>query len=232
MPDSSVDLTPAVATRLRLGLPVPDRDFDALLPADIRRASKRYWTPLVVVQTVVEWMGVEGVERVLDVGSGPGKFCVAGALASAFHFTGVEHRQNLHEAALELAERAGVAPRTRLILGDIEAIELSTFPALYLFNPFGENTFPVDEQLDHAVELGEARFHRDVSMIEAALSASRVGTLVFTYHGFGGRIPDTFAPVRSELAGTDVVRMWKKVTDEPRGGHWLELDDALLLKRP
>ena len=232
MPDSSVDLAPAVATRLRLGLPVADREFDALLPADVRRASKRYWTPLAVVQTVVEWMEIERVDRVLDVGSGPGKLCVAGALASRFHFTGLEHRHNLHLAACELAARAGVSERTRLIHGGLDAVDLAASPALYLFNPFGENTFPIDEQLDHAVELGEERFHRDVETIETALATCDVGMLVFTYHGFGGRIPDTFAPVRWELAGTDVLRLWKKITAEPRGGHWLELDDALLLKRP
>jgi hypothetical protein len=57
----------------------------------------------------------------------------------------------------------------------------------------------------------------------------RPGAVLFTYHGFGGRIPDSFSLARSESAGTDVVRMWRK-TLPSRGGAWLELDEGVVYR--
>jgi predicted RNA methylase len=230
MPNGTPGGSPLRVIRaLRLGLPVRDRDFDAFLPADVRRMSRRFWTPLEVVQIVVDWLRPEPVERVVDVGSGAGKLCVAAALGSACHFTGIEHRERLHDASVALAERMEVTDQTAFVLGSVGSIDIAGFDAMYLFNPFGENTFAPEEQIDHDVELGEARFHQDVETVERALERMRPGAVLFTYHGFGGRIPDSFSLARSENAGTDIVRMWRK-TLPPRGGAWLELDEGVVYR--
>ena len=57
-----------------------DAQLDALLPRVMRRVSSVYWTPVRVARRAAQIFDDLGVSRVLDVGSGPGKFCiVAGA---------------------------------------------------------------------------------------------------------------------------------------------------------
>lgn len=178
-----------------------------------------------VIGMAVDWLAAAGARSVLEVGSGPGKFVVAGALMSDLHFTGIEHRPSLHRVAYELSGAMDVRGQTTFLNAAVEAVDLTGFDALYLFNPFAENHFSASEQLDRSVELTAARFRRDVGTVEAALQRGPIGMLVMTYHGFGGRIPGNFFPLRSEPAGTDVLRLWCKGSEEPRSEHWMEGDD-------
>ena len=133
-----------------------------------------------------------GVERVLDVGSGAGKFClVAGAVSSALSFHGIEQREGLVRGARELGERLGVA-NARFSVGDAMAAPWSGFDGLYFFNPFGENIHASDERIDSSVELSDERYEHEVELSEQKLAAAAVGTVVITYHGFGGRIPGAY----------------------------------------
>lgn len=228
MPDSSTnDVASRLAEAMRRGLPVEDRELDLLLAPELRAASTRWWTPVGVARTVAEWLQYERPSRVLDIGSGAGKLCVAGALYSGLSFTGVEHRQHLVDAACELAARLGVTDQTSFVHASIEAIEIEAFDALYLFNPFSENKYAEEQQLDQSVVLAPERYRRDIEVVERALERAKSGTVVITYHGFGGRIPDTFAPIRNELAGSDVLRMWRKSL-APNRGHWVELDGRVM----
>jgi SAM-dependent methyltransferase len=219
-----------IAQALRSGMHLMDRDFDALLPRELRIVSSQYWTPISVIRMALNWIDAERVERVLDVGSGAGKFCVAGALGSSRRFVGVEHRQRLFEAARDLAERTGAGERATFLNRRVSALDLPAFDAVYLFNPFGENLFRADEWLDDGVELGEDRFRADVGIVEEGLARMRKGGLLLTYHGFGGRIPNSFSIVRQAAVGSDVLRMWKKMSSLSDGGFWLELDDGALYR--
>ncbi|NUO47867.1 MAG: hypothetical protein HOV80_03315, partial [Polyangiaceae bacterium] len=116
MPDGqSSDPCSRITTALRYGVPLDDHEFDVLLPRELRVASARFWTPLSVIRTSLDWLRTEEVERVLDVGSGPGKFCVASALGSTRQYVGIEHREGLCDAARSLAERTGTSDRAQFL---------------------------------------------------------------------------------------------------------------------
>jgi hypothetical protein len=66
-----------------------DGAFDRFLPERLRAVSPFYWSPLAVAQRAAEWFSDAGVQNVVDIGSGAGKFCVAGALFGQCRFTGV-----------------------------------------------------------------------------------------------------------------------------------------------
>jgi SAM-dependent methyltransferase len=221
-----------VATCLRTGRLVPDDAFDAWLPAELARASRRFWTPLGVAARVTRWLGELGVRSVLDVGSGVGKFCVAGALCSPLRFTGVEQRGRLVAAARELARRFGVGERVRFVHGLLNAEDFRRFDAVYFYNPFGENICPVNDRLDEQVELCRARFDREITQVEELLAAMPVGSYLATYNGYGGRVPDSFELLRERLAGRNLLRLWHKARKERTGGYWLELPDATLHREP
>jgi SAM-dependent methyltransferase len=202
-----------------------DPQIDALLPPVARRASAMYWTPVRVARRAAEIFKDLEVTRVLDVGSGPGKFCVvAGARAPSISFVGIEHRPHLVAAAQSLAATVGAANVT-FLLGDATGLPSAGFDAFYVFNSFAENGFSADLQFDQSVELTPVRRVEDVMRVERWLATRPVGTVLLTYHGLGGPIPASYQRVHVEAAGTAWLRAWRKCTGGSSERYWLE-DDA------
>src|SRR6185437_914320 len=56
-----------------------DSDFDAIYPAPVRRVSASFWTPVSVAVRAADLLVDDPSTRVLDIGSGVGKFCIVGA---------------------------------------------------------------------------------------------------------------------------------------------------------
>jgi len=200
-----------VAARLRARLPVPDQQFDRFLPDDLREASPVFWTPLEVILRAAQWLDEVGVKSVVDIGSGAGKFCVVGALASRCSFIGIEQRPRLVSAARDLAHRFGVEDRVRFVPAVFGELTTPVADAYYLFNSFGENLFPPDGRLDDAAELSQERYRRDIRALATWLRAAPVGTFVLTYNGFGGRLPPDFENVRMDRALPNVLRLSRKL---------------------
>ncbi len=221
-----------IHSRLRAGQFVSDADFDCWLPAEQQTISDRFWTQVGVSIRVTRWLHERGIERVLDVGSGVGKFCVVGAMATPMVFTGVEQRPYLVEAARTLAARFGVAPRATFVTGRLEAVDFRDFDALYFYNPFGENRFPAADHLDDTVELDRKRFDRDIAEAEYLLERMPKGAHLATYNSYGGRVPDSFDLIHTKVAGHNLLRLWCKSARASAGGYWLELEDSTLLREP
>lgn len=219
-----------IRERLRAGRLVTDHDFDLWLPDLVRHHSRRHWTPVGVAMRASQWLAERGVSRVLDVGSGAGKFCVVGALSGTMSFVGVEHRRSLVEAARSLATTFDVAERATFVHGDTSSVDFRSFDALYLYNPFEENLVASSQWIDASVDVNPLRFFRSVSKVEQLLSKMPIHSHVVTYHRFGGRIPDSYDLELARVAGTSLLRLWRKTRRADCGGCWLELDDSTLLK--
>lgn len=219
-----------IRERLRAGQPVSDSDFDAWLPEFVRCHSMRHWTQVGVATRASRWLAECGVSRVLDVGSGSGKFCVVGALSSKLTFVGVEHRSPLVEAARSVAAAYGVSQRVEFVHGDVAELDVSSFDALYLYNPFEENLHPASVWIDHTVKVGQSQFARSVANLERMLRSRPTGSYVITYNSFGGRVPDCYDLERAKFAGANLLRLWRKSRDADGGGSWLELEDATVWK--
>ncbi|MDB4995291.1 MAG: hypothetical protein JWM74_2723 [Myxococcaceae bacterium] len=203
------DVVLRVRDALATGKHVADADFDAGYPPDVRAVSTQYWTPYAIARRGAELLVKDRATRVLDVGSGAGKFCIVGAATTGARFYGVEHRSSLVRVARSAAEAFAVAG-AEFIAAPIQDVLWPAFDAFYLFNPFAENAFGVDEQLDRTVELSRARYVRDICFVEKMLAMAPAGTRVLTYHGFGGTIPDTFQLLLRERVGSDALELWLK----------------------
>lgn len=199
-----------IASALRAGSCPPDRVFDRLLPPDLSALSQQHWTPLAVVQRAAAWFEELGVERVVDIGSGAGKFCVAAALTCGAGFLGLEQRPRLVGVARHLAESFGLGDRVRFSLGTLGEVSLPPADAYYVFNPFGEHLFGPEDRIDHTVESSDARYARDVALVEELLRSAPTGTYLLTYNGFGGRVPRNYREVRADWGLACVLRMWRK----------------------
>lgn len=197
-----------LAEALTEGVAISDGVFDLLYPRSARVVSSVFWTPVSVALRVAELLVVDCATRVLDVGSGVGKFCVVGALATGASFTGIEHRAHLVAIARDAARRTGA--RATFIDGRLASDSLADIDAIYFFNPFAENAFPPEDHLDHEVELSLDRALFDVELAERLLAGAKIGTRVATYHGFGGDMPPTYELQLTEPHRTDQIELWVK----------------------
>lgn len=200
---------------LEVGLCPEDREFDRFLPYEMQLVSHQYWTGLAVAQRAAAWFSELGVHTVADIGSGVGKFCIAAALFGRCRFMGLEQRPWLVAAARNLAQLFRVDDRVRFITGAVGATAPPRAEAYYFYNPFAENLFPPSDRLDDNVELGQARYARDIAIAEDFLRRVPVGTFILTYNRFGGRIPGGYEEVRIARDLPAVLRMWRKASEPP-----------------
>lgn len=195
---------------LRRGDPGADAAFDRLLPAELRKVSGDYWTPVAVVRRVAGWLRAERVGSIVDVGAGAGKFCVATALLTSCHVTGLEQRPSLVAVARSLAALLGVDDRVRVVEGSFGDVPTPSADAYYLFNPFGEYAFSPARDLDDGIQFSEQAYTRDVDALTRLLARAPIGTVVVTLNGFGADPPSTYEQIRVDLTHRAALRMWKK----------------------
>jgi SAM-dependent methyltransferase len=206
-----------IAEALRSGQCPPDRAFDSLLPPDLKAASGEYWTPLAVALQAAHWLEAHDVRRVVDIGAGPGKFCVAVALASRCELLGLEHRSRLVGVARALAQQFGLEERARFQLGSVHEAPLPAADAYYLYNPFGENLHGPGGYLAEDVELSCERYALDISKVQHTFRCAPRGTIVITYNGFGGCMPASYELLQLERGFPCVLQMWSKCQDGDDG---------------
>lgn len=184
-----------------------DGRFDDELPATIQHHAAIHFTPVEVSRFVTGLLAPSGGTRVLDVGSGAGKFClVAATTAPDTTFVGVELRPHLVAIAQQLAARHALR-NVHFIHADAFALDWSVFDAFYFYNPFAEQhhtTFV----MDRTIELAPANFDRYVLEVQQRLRRARIGTRVVTFHGLGAAMPVGWHRTISYVIGSGPVELW------------------------
>ena len=187
-----------------------DSAFDRFLPEDLRAVSGQYWTPLRVAARAAEWLDDVNVRHVVDIGSGAGKFCVAAALVSRAHFTGLEKRSSLVASARALADLFGVHRRVRFVHGAFGVTPPPVADAYYLYNPFGNYWFDSIRDTEGDAEFGTAPRVREIACVEQFIRTAPVGTWLLTYNGFGGHMPECCDMIRVDWTLSAALRFWRK----------------------
>jgi hypothetical protein len=209
--DDGTWLTPReIVEILGAGGAPPEGAFDRYLPESLRTISGRHWTPVRVAAFGARWLSSRGVRSVVDIGSGAGKFCVVGALASDCTFVGIEQRERLVDVARGLARLFRVSDRARFERGVYDGGALPPADAYYLFNPFGENILDGTDHIDHDVVLSDHRYLQDIDAMERTLRNAPAGAYFLIYNGFGGAIPESFEEVPGDIEAPDLLRLWRK----------------------
>ena len=143
-----------LAAALRTGALVTDEAFDALLPKRWRWIARTHWTPVEVCRAAAQLLAPGPDAIVLDVGSGVGKLCLVGALATGASFVGVEQRPHLVKVAQALGAELG-ATSAAFLCADALSLDWRDFTSLYFFNPFAEAIFPQALRIDATVKQTE-----------------------------------------------------------------------------
>jgi SAM-dependent methyltransferase len=163
-----------------------------------------------VVRRAAAWLRQAEARTVVDIGSGAGKFCVAAALLTRCRFIGLEQRASLVEAARGLAEIFDVDHRVTFVSGNLDVTTLPVADAYYLFNPFGEYSFDSAHFAEPDVAFTSETYMRDVTTMTALLSRARLGTLLITFNGFGGKVPPAYQEIDSARRLPGTLRLWRK----------------------
>jgi SAM-dependent methyltransferase len=194
---------------LQDGRGVADSSFDRMLAPAWRKVSEIHWTPVKVCIQVARLLGPRPTERVLDIGSGVGKFCVAASLARLGVFVGVERRAHLVQQARRLARAFG-ARRAEFIHGDAFELDWSAYSCLYLYNPFAELQLEEERRIDVSARSSPTAYSDLIAATVERLEQMPAGTRVATYHGFGGRFPASYVCRSSEQMGAGDLELWVK----------------------
>ncbi len=187
---------------------VSNSRFDYLFPEDVRKNSSRHWTPLDVCQEVVSLLDLKPKMKILDIGSGCGKFCLVGALSyPEIQFTGIEQRPHLVSIAQSIASELQIK-NIHFIEGNMMDINWHEFQGFYLFNPFYENTLLPNDRIDLTIPASQLLFELYLDTVSERLKSLPIGTRVVTYHTFGGSFPDEYDLEIKKPCGTSHLELW------------------------
>jgi SAM-dependent methyltransferase len=181
--------------------------FNALYPAEIRALAYKHWTPLDVARSAANFLAAEKNTRILDIGSGVGKFCLVAAhyKPQAF-YTGVEQRQQL----IDYAENAKIELKTKnvsFIHGNFTKLDFKQYDHFYFFNSFYEN-FAFTSKIDHSVDYSSELYHSYARYLKKQLEQKPAGTRVATFHSLEDEMPEEYLVVGSEME--NVLKFWVK----------------------
>lgn len=186
-----------------------DMEFDSAYDMQIRDLSQQHWTPVRVAARAAHLLAREGATRILDVGSGPGKFCIVGALSSDAEFVGVERRGYLVDIAKRTALRLG-ATRATFVHASADSFSFEGFNGVYLYNPFYEQISTYLTQIDGGIERSPLTYGHFVRSTRKKLAAMAPPVAVVTFNGFGGQMPPEYDFRGDEPAGNDQLELWVK----------------------
>ena len=185
-----------------------DAELDEFLyPKLIQDLSSVHWTPVEVARRASEWLAPKAGTRVLDIGSGVGKFCIVGACHTEGHFTGVEHRESLVKQANRAMGKVQVKNIT-FLHADIISVDFSQFDSFYFYNPFFEH-LAASLAIDREVELSNKQYKANEQHVLKELNNLKAGTRLVTYCSTDSVIPGSFELDR-ELSEEHGLRFWVK----------------------
>lgn len=183
-----------------------DFAFDDLYPRHIKALSRVHWTPLNIAQMAAEYLS-EPNARVLDIGSGVGKFCItAGYHNPETHFFGIEQRQDLFLHAKHARDKISL-PNVEFIHGNLTELSFDDYDHFYFFNSFYENLKP-EKGIDKKVKTTAALYNYYTQFVFHELNQKPSGTRLVTYHGAKKQIPPSYQLIDNNQHWA--LKMWMK----------------------
>lgn len=185
-----------------------DKLFDELYPPEIRAVAERHWTPLEVARKAADFLVTHSGVRILDIGSGSGKFCFA---AAHYHpqteFTGIEQRENLVKLCNRLKKKLKMDHVT-FLHKNLSEFDLVPYDHFYFYNSFYENVEGT-VKIDYQVPYSEKLYDYYNNYLYKQLDKKPAGTRLVTYHSLGREVPPGYEIVHSEHGS--FLKFWVKV---------------------
>lgn len=193
---------------LKLNIDIPDIDFNAIYPPRISSLAKKHWSSVSISKLASEFLVDRPGTKVLDIGSGAGKFCLIGATNTKGHFTGVEQRGELVELSARLSKSYRIH-NVKFIHANITSIKFNDYDAFYFYNSFYEN-IDVLNSIDFSVRLDIQLYHRYSMHLVEQLVSLPAGTRLVTFCSPLSIVPQSFKLQDSSHGG--LLKFWEKVS--------------------
>ena len=187
-----------------------DAAWDRIYPDKIQQLSEIHWTSLELVRGILGELKPGPDDRLLDFGSGVGKFCMLASLFSGCRVTGVERREHLHRIARWVARNVPLPRPVELICADGFDLDWSPYSIIYFYNPFQEYLHGLDAPTIDVVVPSDQAYDALVSKTAERLATLRPGTRIVTLHGWGGEFPPGYDQLQVGL-GAPSVEIWRRV---------------------
>jgi len=183
-----------------------DAEFDWLYPEHLQLMSQKQWTPIAIARKAAEYLAVKNA-KILDVGSGIGKFCLTAAhfYPDSFYF-GVEQRHELVHYA-KASQRYLDINNISFIHANITQVNFHQFDHFYFYNSFFEN-LDRENAIDDSIETSYSLYAYYSQYLKSMLSDKPSGTRVVTYQSFGEIIPTDYS--MTDLSYDSLLQLWIK----------------------
>lgn len=184
-----------------------DDAFHQMYRPGIRFMAKSHWTPLRIAKEVASFLNTNDNCKILDIGSGSGKFCLAAAWYSPRALLyGVEQRGYMVREAKTVQKKLGLN-NVAFIEGNFTALDLTQYDHFYFFNSFWENLDYTDK-IDYSIDYSEALYEYYITYLRNGLAGMPAGTRIVTYHSLLQEIPKAYFLVKSSCEG--MLNFWIK----------------------
>lgn len=185
-----------------------DEKFNQLYSTEISALASRHWTPLSVAKEAAAFLAVGVNARILDIGSGVGKFCMIGA---QFHpsaiFTGIEQREPLTQIAQLVSDKLSLT-NTQFLTGNFTDIDFTQYQHFYFYNAFYENLIDNDA-IDQTVVQRPELFNLYNRKLYKQLNKLPAGTRIATFHSSENEMPRTYQVVG--VGSNEELKFWIKL---------------------
>jgi hypothetical protein len=184
-----------------------DFQFHQLYPLEIQLLANKHWTPLNIIQKTVQFLVAEEGTKILDIGSGVGKFCLTGAYYSPRAlFYGIEQRKNLSDYAEEAKNVLGLR-NVNFMHGNFTQLDLKLYNNFYFYNSFFENLEGSD-RIDSTLLYSESLYSYYSQYLKKELEKMPSGTRMVTCCSWDDEIPPGYHLVESEV--NNFLKFWIK----------------------
>lgn len=185
-----------------------DTNLNSVYPQAIQLLATRHWTPLHVTERTVEFLAPQKNVKILDIGSGVGKFCLGAAyLKPEAYFFGVEQRRELVSHA-DFARKLLGLENVRFLNCNLTMLDFGRYDHFYFFNSFYENLFDT-EKIDDKVKCTPSLYDYYNQQLYKKLAGLKPGTRLATYHSLEDHIPLDYQLVESHFS--DLLKFWIKI---------------------
>jgi SAM-dependent methyltransferase len=177
-----------------------ESNFHNLFPHPIQKLDTLHWSPLPVTCKAVQFLVQNEGVRILDIGSGVGKFCIAGAyFKPAARFYGVEQREDLVKQAMYVSNKLGLQ-NVHFLHNNFTQLDLKQYDHFYFYNSFFEN-LPGSEKIDDSIAYSRELYDYYSRYLYKGLEGMPAGTRIVTYCSWGDEIPPSYKLVDVHLNG-------------------------------
>jgi 16S rRNA A1518/A1519 N6-dimethyltransferase RsmA/KsgA/DIM1 with predicted DNA glycosylase/AP lyase activity len=184
-----------------------ESEFHLLFPPSFHSLARNHWTPLLVAQKAANFLAAEDGVKVLDIGSGIGKFCLAAAYykPKAF-FYGIEQRKDLVEYAEAARQTVGLH-NVSFMHRNIMETDFENYDHFYFYNSFYEN-LATAEKIDNDIPYSIGLYNQYTRFLYKQFQKRPSGTRIVTYHGMDDAIPSGYLEGGNDI--NNLLKYWIK----------------------